>query len=128
MRLIDTDRYEQIINDVQTSQSAISIDGEKGDMKHGLEKLATVVLSGQLRQEGYIFIMHNDLWMKMMTVAPELRYDSACMGHQIKIDADMPLKNVLFVDTDSITLSGKLLDIERIGVVDFSENDTEQET
>jgi hypothetical protein len=40
MRLIDTDRYEQIINDVQTSQSAISIDGEKGDMKHGLEKLA----------------------------------------------------------------------------------------
>jgi hypothetical protein len=76
-----------------------------------------------LRQEGYIFIMHNDLWMKMMTVAPELIYDFACMGHQIKIDADMPSKSILFVDANSITLSGRVLDIERIGVVDFSEND-----
>lgn len=127
MRLIDTDRYEQIITAAQASSFAISIDGDKDDMKHGLEKLAIEVRGEQLEQEGYVFIMDEDMLMELMTVSDRAKYESVCMSHKIKTDADMPAERVLFVDTNSITLSGKVLDIERIGVVDFSEN-TEQET
>jgi len=128
MRLIDTDRYEEIISIAQASSFAISIDGDKDDMKHGLEKLAIEVRGEQLEQEEYLFIMDEDMLMELMTVSDRARYESVCMGHKIKTDADMPAERVLLVDTNSITLSGKVLDIERTGVIDFSENDTEQET
>jgi len=128
MRLIDTNRYEEITKVAQASSFSVYIDGEKGDIKRGLEKLAIEVRGEQLEQEGYIFIMDDDMLMEFMTVSDRARYESVCMGHKIKTDADMPAERVLFVDTDSIALSGKVLDIERIGVIDFSENDTEQET
>jgi hypothetical protein len=128
MRFIDTNRYEEIINVVQTTSSATSIDGDKNDIKRGLEKLAIDVESEQLEQEGYIFIMDEDMLMELMTFSDRARYESVCMGYKIITDADMPAERVLLIDTNSITLSGRVLNIERIGVIDFSENDTEQET
>jgi hypothetical protein len=126
MRLFDTERYERIIKNVQTNRYSVSIDGDKNDMKHGLEKLATAVWDEQLEHGGYVFIMDEDMLMELMTVSDRAKYESVCMSIKIKTDADMPSERVLFVDTNSITLSGRILDIERIGVIDFS--DTEQET
>jgi hypothetical protein len=128
MRFIDTNRYEEITKMAQESSSSIYIDGEKWDIKRGLEKLAIEVRSEQLEQEGYIFIMDEDMLMELMSFSDRARYESVCMGYKIITDADMPAERVLLIDTNSITLSGRVLNIERIGVIDFFENDTEQET
>jgi len=43
MRLINTDTYEEIIKDAQTSPFAVSIDGNTDNIRYGLETLASEV-------------------------------------------------------------------------------------
>jgi len=127
MRLINTDTYEEIIKDVQTSPFAVSIEGNTDNIRYGLETLASEVKTEN--QSGNIFLMDTNMRAKMrkdMRDKYPINFKSIYLGHQIVCDADMIPERVLFIDPGSVALSGRVLDIERIGVIDFS--DTEQET
>ncbi|AFH22936.1 hypothetical protein OSG_eHP38_00135 [environmental Halophage eHP-38] len=128
MRLINTDTYEEIIKDVQTSPFSVSIDGNTDNIRYGLETLASEVKTEN--QSGNIFLMDNNMRAEMIEneMADErpTSFRSRYQGHQIVCDPDMIPEKVLFIDPDFVALSGRILGIERIGVIDFS--DTEQET
>jgi len=128
MRLFDTETYEEIIKDVQTSPFAVSIDGDTDNILYGLEELASEVKTEN--QSGNIFLMDNNMRAKirdgMINHMNPIVFDSMYLGHKINVDSDMIPEKVLFIDPDIVTLSGRVLGIERIGVIDFS--DTEQET
>jgi len=128
MRLFDTETYEEIIKDVQTSPFAVSIDGDTDNILYGLEELASEVKTEN--QSGNIFLMDNNMRAKirddMINHKHPIVSDSMYLGHKISVDDDMIPEKVLFFDPEFVTLSGRILGIERIGVIDFS--DTEQET
>jgi len=128
MRLINTDKYEEIIKDAQTSPFAVSIDGNTDNIRYGLETLASEVKTEN--QSGNIFLMHNNMRTEMIEneIADKrpMHFKSRFLSNQIVCDPDMIPEQVLFLDPDFVTLSGRVLGIERIGVIDFS--DTEQET
>jgi len=128
MRLINTDTYEEIIKDVQTSPFAVSIDWNTDNIRYGLETLVSEVKTAN--QSGNIFLMDNNMRAEMIEseIADErpTSFRSMFLGHQIVCDPDMVSNQVLFIDPDFVALSGRILGLERIGVIDFSE--TEQET
>jgi len=128
MRLFDTETYEEIIKDVQTSPFAVSIDGDTDNILYGLEELASEVKTEN--QSGNIFLMDNNMRAKirdgMINHMNPIVFDSMYLGHKINVDPDMISEKVLLIDPDFVTPSGRVLGIERIGVIDFS--DTEQET
>jgi hypothetical protein len=128
MRLINTDTYEEIIKDVQTSPFSVSIDGNTDNIRYGLETLASEVKTEN--QSGNVFLMDNNMRAKirddMINHKHPIVFDSMYLGNKINVDPDMIPEKVLFIDPDIVTLSGRVLGIERIGVIDFS--DTEQET
>ncbi|AFH22536.1 hypothetical protein OSG_eHP29_00060 [environmental Halophage eHP-29] len=127
MRLINTDTYEEIIKDVQTSPFSVSIEGNTDNIRYGLETLASEVKTEN--QSGNIFLMDTNMRAKMrkdMRDKYPINFKSIYLGHQIVCDPDMIPERVLFIDPDFVALSGRILGIERIGVIDFS--DTEQET
>ncbi|AFH23112.1 hypothetical protein OSG_eHPD7_00200 [environmental Halophage eHP-D7] len=130
MRLINTDTYEEIIKDVQTSPFAVSIDWNTDNIRYGLETLASEVKTEN--QSGNVFLMDNNMRAEMIEseIADErpTSFRSTFLGHQIVCDPDMIPERVLFIDPDFVALSGRILGIERIGVIDFSETETETDT
>ncbi|AFH22313.1 hypothetical protein OSG_eHP22_00155 [environmental Halophage eHP-22] len=128
MRLFDTERYERIIKNVQTNRYSVSIDGDTDNMLYGLETLASEVKTEN--QSGNVFLMDTNMKAKirdnMINHKHPIVFDSMYLGNKINVDPDMIPEKVLFIDPDIVTLSGRVLGIERIGVIDFS--DTEQET
>jgi len=129
MRLFDTERYERIIKNVQTNRYSVSIDGDTDNIRYGLETLASELKTEN--QSGNVFLMDTNMKAKIRDdminhKRPTLDLKSRYLGNQIVCDSDMVSNQVLFIDPDFVALSGRVLDIERIGVIDFS--DTEQET
>lgn len=128
MRLINTDMYEEIIKDAQTSPFAVSIDGNTDNIRYGLETLVSEVKTQ--KQSGNVFVMDNNMRAKVRENVRDdehpINFKSTYLGHQILRDPDMVSERVLFIDPDFVALTGRVLGIERIGVIDFS--DTEQET
>jgi len=128
MRLFDTERYERIIKNVQTNRYSVSIDGDTDNIRYGLETLASELKTEN--QSGNVFLMDTNMKAKirddMINHKRPTDFKSRYLGNQIVCDSDMVSNQVLFIDPDFVALSGRVLDIERIGVIDFS--DTEQET
>jgi hypothetical protein len=125
MRLFDTDTYEEIIKNVQTNQYSVFIDGNTDNILYGLEELASEVKTESY--SGNILLMDGNMIAKirddMINHKNPIVFDPMYLGRKIH-DPDMIPEKVLFIDPDFVTLSGRVIDIERIGVIDFS--DTEQ--
>jgi len=123
MRLINTDTYEEIIKEAQTNPLALYIDGDMDKIRCELETLAELKTE---KQSGNVFIMDSDVRSEMVTDLHRVGCVSKYSGHKIISDSDMIPEKVLFINPDSVALSGRVLDVECIGVIDFS--DTEQES
>jgi len=125
MRLFDTETYEEIIKEVQTSEFAVSMEGDIDDLRDIIGKF--VFSTKADRHSDYLFIMDEDMRMKITEELIDFGFGSNYLGHEIMIDPDMPAKTVLFTHPDCVTLSGKIIGIERMGVLEF-EQETETDT
>jgi len=122
MRLINTDTYEEIIKEAQTNPLALYIDGDMDKIRCELETLAELKTE---KQSGNVFIMDNDVRGEMVTDLRRVGCVSKYAGHKIISDSDMIPEKVLFINPDSVALSGRVLDAECIGVIDFSDTEPE---
>lgn len=118
MRLVNTDTYEKIIKEAQTNPLALCIDGDIDKIRCELETLAELKTE---KQSGNAFIMNHDLRDELVTDLRRVRCLSKYAGHKIISDSDMISEKVLFINPDSVALSGRVLDVECIGVIDFSD-------
>jgi len=120
MRLFDTETYEEIIKEAQTSPLALYIDGDMDKIRCELETLSELKTE---KESENVFIMDNYVRSEMVTDLRRVGCISKYAGHKIVSDSNMIPEKVLFINLDSVALSGRVLDIERIGVIDFSDTD-----
>jgi len=137
MTIVDTTTYERIRKKVEEHPNAVYMSRDDPSIRNGLDNIVNnFEQNGYISNNGYganyIFVMNNRMTAKFskecgfVTDHILRSFKRSYLGYDIVHDAHMIAETVLFIDLNYVALSGRILNIQRVGVIDFS--DTEQET